>query len=184
VAPGAKDDQPGLDDNLRDDRDRVKLRATNGVEGVAQLVGVGGGDEQRGAGHYQAAKACADAQRDGQHHRGRGAKHELQHQERAEVGAELLLVSRRLACVERVEAQVCNDRHEREVSDQRRIAPVAGIAEGIRENYDRDQGHDAGNNPCTEDDERVAYGARAELRCGAFRRVAHGDNPRSLVAGH
>ena len=154
---------------------RVELGAAYRIKGVAQQVRVGRGDQERGAGHDQSAQPCAEGQCDGQDHAGRDRKHELQHQQRSEVVAELLPVARRLASVERVEAQVGNDRHQRQVGNQRRVAPVLGVPKRVGKDDHDDQGHDARDHPGAKNEERIADGSPAELCCGAGSLLAHGE---------
>jgi len=174
----AEDDQRALDGDLRDDRDRVELRAAHRIEGVAKQVCVRGGDQQRRAGDDQRCQPSAKAEGNREDNAGRTGKRQLEDQQRPQVVAELVRCACRLACVQRVEAEVGDHRHQRQVGDQGRVAPVADVAKPVGEVDDDDQRDQARDHAGAENEDSVADSARAEPCCSAGSFVAHGDNPR------
>ncbi len=77
VPASAEQDEPALDRDLGDDRDRVELRAAHRIEGVAQEVRVSRRDEKGGARNDQRGQAGAQVQRNRHDDRRCHAQHDL-----------------------------------------------------------------------------------------------------------
>ncbi len=129
VASRAGEDEPALDQDLGHDRDGVELGPADGVEGVAQEVCVAGRDQERAARHDQAREACTEAERQREDNRGQRGKREPEHDQGAQVVANRAPVARRLARVQRSEAEVGEHGDEARVGDQGGVAAVVGVAE-------------------------------------------------------
>lgn len=165
---------PAWDGDLGHDRDRVELGTADRIEGVAQQVRVSRRDHEHGSGNDQLFQVSAQRQGDGQDHASRDREGELQHHKRAQVVAELLPVAGRLAGVERVEAEIGDDRDEGQVRKEGRVAAITGVAESGCQHDDHDQGDHPRDRPGAEHENGVADRARTELWCGDDGLFAHG----------
>ena len=174
MTAGTEKDERALDEDFGDDRSGVELRPADRIEGVAQKVRVGPGDQQRASRHDQAPETRAEAEREREDDGGDRRQRNPEDDQGPEIVAKLARAARRLAGVERRKAQVRQHRDQAGVGDEGGVAAVVGVAERVGEGDHDHEGDDARDRPGGKDEERVADDARAELLGRAFGRVRHG----------